>query len=95
MRYRFRRKTLDRAKRAKWSIILGTFLTLFVAGIVTLVTCAYTYHWTWEMVAHWMNPFSEGNNWAWLVYAGIIGFVFLLVWLIHNARVERILNDER
>ena len=94
MKYRLKKKGMDRARKAKWSIILGTVVTLMVAAIVTLISCAYAYHWTWEMVAYWLNPFAEGNNWSWLVYAGIIGFVFLLIWLIHNARVERILNDE-
>lgn len=94
MKKRFRRQGMDRAKRAKWSILLGSFITLLVAGVVTLVTCAYAYHWTWAQISYWMNPFADGNDWAWLVYAALIGITFVLIWLIHKTRVERILNDE-
>lgn len=95
MKYRIRKKSaLDRAKKAKWSIILGTVSTLIVAGIVVVVTCAYTYHWTWEQVSYWLNPFSEGNNWAWIAYALLVGLILLVIYLIHNARLEKIFNDD-
>lgn len=93
-KYRIKKQKFDRAKKAKWSIILGTVLTLIVASIIVLVVCAYTYHWTWEQVKYWLNPFSDGNDWAWLIYVLAVALILLVIWLTHNAKMEKLFNDE-
>lgn len=95
MKYRFKKNTVTRSKRAKWSILLGTFITLLIAGVIVLVACAIQFKWTWEMIGYWLNPFSEGNNWAWVIYAAVLVFVFILIWLIHQARVEKYMGEDK
>lgn len=93
-KYRIKKQKMDIAIKRKWSIILGTTLTLLIAGIVVLITCAITYKWTWEQVKYWLNPFSDGNDWAWLIYVLLVFILLLIIWLVHNAKMEKIFNDE-
>lgn len=83
-----------RGRRNKAKVALVTLLTLLVAGVACLVTCWFTYEWTWDKVLYWLNPFSEGNNWTWLLYFGVALFVLVLIWLIHQARMEKIMDED-
>lgn len=83
-----------RGRRAKWRLALISVLTAAISGIICIVTCWITFGWTWDDVAYWLNPFSEGNDWTWLIYFAVVMFVLLTIWLIHMARMEKISNDE-
>lgn len=82
-----------RGKKAAAKIALTTILTVFVAGVICLVTCWITFKWRWEQVAYWLNPFSEGNNWTWLIYFGLVFFGLIVIWLIHKARMDKIMDE--
>lgn len=92
-KYRMKKTKMGEGKKAGAKMALFTILTIIVAGIVALSTCAYVYHWSWEMVKYWMNPFSEGNNWTWLIYLGFLLLILVIIWLIHRARIEKMIDE--
>lgn len=92
-KYRMKKTKMGEGKKAGAKMALVTILTIIVAGIVALSTCAYVYHWTWEMVKYWLNPFSEGNNLTWLIYLGFLLLILVIIWLIHRIRIEKMIDE--
>lgn len=93
-KYKFKHKTKSRSKKAKLSIILGTLLTLIVTVIVVLVVVCITYKVSWDDVAFWLNPFSEGNNISWLLYTAVTLAILGIIKLIHDIRMQSILEGD-
>ncbi len=83
-----------RGKRARWRLALISASTVAISGLICLVTCWITFKWSWDDVTYWLNPFSEGNDWTWLIYFAIVLFMLLMIWLIHMARMEKISNND-
>lgn len=92
-KYKMKKAKMGEGKKAGAKMALVTLLTIIVAGIVALSTCAYVYHWTWDMVKYWLNPFSEGNNWTWLIYLGLLLLLLVIIWLIHRVRIEKMIDE--
>lgn len=95
MKKYYLKKKMGAGKKAKAKIALISIITCLVATLICLVTCAFSFHWTWEMVVYWLNPFSEGNNWTWLVYFAVVFLALIIIWLVHRARMEKIESDGR
>lgn len=69
----------DGSKKGKVIYVFLTMMFLLVIGLTALIVCWSYYKWEWATVAYWLNPFSEGNNYALIIYLGIAVFLFALI----------------
>lgn len=74
--------TKSKSRKALYVALTLTFL--LIIGLSTLAVCWKYYEWQWEDVAYWLNPFSQGNYYTWIVYALIVVALMIIIWLVHK-----------
>lgn len=83
-KFRPKKERLSKSKSRKAFYVAITLTFLIVIGVTTLAVCWKYYQWEWSAVAYWLNPFSEGNHYTWMVYAGLVIAIMLIIWLLHK-----------
>ncbi len=79
-------KTKEQTKKRMY--VLMTIGFLLIVGLVTAIICFNYYQVKWETIAYWLNPFSEGNYYAWLVYCGIAIAIVLVLFSLKEKKTE-------
>lgn len=85
-KFRPKKEKLAKSKSKRAFYFALTFIFVLVVGITTLSVCWVYYKWQWATIAYWLNPFSEGNCYTWIVYSLIVIAMLAFVWLFHKDR---------
>lgn len=83
-KFRPKKEKLSKSKSRKAMYVGLTITFMLIIGCVTLGVCWKHYNWQWSTIAYWLNPFSEGNYYTWMVYALIVILVMAIIWLLHK-----------
>lgn len=88
-KFRPKKAFASKSKSRKALYVALTITFLMIIGLTTLIVCWKYYGWQMEDVVYWLNPFSQGNYYTWIVYSLIVIAIMIIIWLIHKDKSSK------